>query len=335
MTKASGSKFNGLVFISLAICVGLAAVAFPVRPAVAQTASFDDVSPNAYYAADVEWLVAEGITTGIGPRLFGPNLPVTRGQAVTFLFRYSGNPTGIPGHGFSDVGPTDYFNDAVAWAFLFGITSGVDHSHFAPANPLTRGQLVTLLHRCAGVPGGSPDPGFSDVPASAFYAAAVAWAKAVGVTTGTTPTTFSPNQTVTRGQIASFLKRLHDARGGASCAGTPPDPALQPTVVGSSPPGTSEITILNASPETIRFSMGGPTPTVTLLNPCATCQTYSSTPPADACSRAGVISHKVTVGPGRYRIAFEATSGNIRPLFGEWLVGDGVAYEFCVIVTTT
>ena len=335
MVGAIRSKVSGWVFVGVAFCVVLAAAAFPVLPAQAQTASFDDVDPNAFYAADVEWLVAEGITTGVGPRQFGPDLPVTRGQAVTFLFRYSGEPTGVPGHGFSDVGPTDFFDGAVAWAFLFGITSGVDQSTFAAGNPLTRGQLVTLLHRCAAVPGGSPDPGFSDVPSSSFYAASVAWAKAVGVTTGTTPTTFSPDQTVTRGQIASFLKRLNDTRSGAPCAGTPPDPALQPTVVGSAPPGTTEITILNASPEVIRFSMGGPTPTVTRLDPCPTCQTYSSTPPADACTRAGVVSQKVTADPGRYRVAFEATSGTIRPLFGEWLLGDGIAYEFCVVVITS
>jgi len=40
----------------------------------------------------------------------------------------------------------------------------------------------------------------------------------------------------------------------------------------------------------------------------------------------------VTVDPGRYRIAFEAVSGNTKPLFADWLLGSGVAYEFCVII---
>lgn len=330
MTRRSRVSGWGIVTIVLALTAVV-----PVLPAVGQTPSFDDVDPDAYYAADVEWLVAEAITTGIGPRLFGPTLPVTRGQAVTFLFRYSGEPAGAPGHGFSDVGPGDYFHNAVAWAFLFGITTGFDQTHFAPGVTLTRGQLVTLLHRCAGLPGGSPDPGFTDVPPTAYYAAAVAWAKAVAVTTGTTPTTFSPDKTVTRGQIASFLKRLNDARGGAPCAGIPPDPAIQPIAVGSAVAGTADVRVINASPETIRFSMGGPTPTVTVLNPCPTCPTYSSTPPPDACTRAGIVSQKVTVVPGRYRIAFESTSGNVKPLFGEWLLGDAIAYDFCVIITTS
>ena len=331
-TGLGSSAIRSVGRMSAALALVVAAIASGAPPVHSQTSSFVDVDPDAFYAQDVEWLVNQGITTGIGPGLFGPELPVTRGQAVTFLFRYSGEPTGWPAHGFSDVGSSDFFNEAVKWAFLFGITSGVTPDLFAPGSSLTRGQLVTFLHRCAGVPEGSADPGFSDVSPTAFFAAAVAWAKAVGVTTGTTATTFSPDQTVTRGQIASFLKRLSDARGGAPCIGTPPDPALQPTVIGSAAPGTAEILVINAAPETLRFSMGGPTPTLEVLNPCPTCQTYLSIPPADACSRAGVVSKRVIVDPGRYRIAFEAVSGNTKPLFADWLLGSGVAYEFCVII---
>jgi hypothetical protein len=308
---------------------------FPVMPAHGQISSFADVDPNAFYAADVDWLVSQGITTGIGPGLYGPNLAVTRGQAATFLFNYSGKPTGSPAHGFSDVQPTDYFNKGVEWAFLYGITAGVDQARFAPNQPLTRGQMVTLLHRCAAAPGGSPDPGFSDVSPFAFYATAVAWAKQASVTAGTTATTFSPDQVVTRGQIASFLKRLSDARGGAPCVGAPPDPAIQPTVIGSTAGGTAVITIINAAPEALRFSMGGPTPTLEVINACPTCQVHAVTPPADACSRVGVVSKAVIVDPGRYRVVFEPVSGNTKPLFAEWLLGSGVAYEFCVIITET
>ena len=332
VVRTRGSRLNS---IGLAICMVLATMAIPVPAALGQTSSFTDVDPGAFYAEDVEWLVGQGITTGIGPGLFGPELPVTRGQAVTFLFRYSGQPTGAPAHGFADVGSGDFFNDAVAWAFLYGITSGVNRDLFAAGDPLTRGQMVTLLHRCVATPEGSPDPGFDDVSPSAFYATAVAWAKELGVTTGTGATTFSPNQTVTRGQIASFLKRLSDAIGGLPCTGTPPDPAIQPDIIGVAASGTADITIINASPESVRFSMGGPTPTVEVLAPCPTCETYVSTAPADACTRDGVVSRKMTVEPGRYRIAFESVSDNTKPLFAEWLLGDGIAYGFCVVIYTS
>jgi hypothetical protein len=322
---------SGWVRAGLAFCLVVAVMALGAAPAHGQT-SFTDVDPNAFYAQDVEWLVDQGITSGIGPGLFGPGLPVTRGQAVTFLFRYSGSPAGAPDHGFADVGPGDFFNEPVKWAFLFGITSGMTSDQFAPASSLTRGQMVTLLHACAGAPGGNPDPGFSDVGPTAFYSTAVAWAKAVGVTSGTSPTTFSPNQTVTRGQIATFLKRLSDGLGGIPCTGTPPDPAIQPTIIGSAPSGTAQVTIVNAAPETLRFSMGGPSPTLEVLDPCPTCQTYATTPPADACTRTGVVTKTVTIDPGRYRIAFEAVSGSAKPLFADWLLGSGYAYEFCVVI---
>jgi hypothetical protein len=317
---------------------GLAAllVAMAVPPmAAAQESSFEDVPPDAFYAQDVEWLVQQGITTGVAPGLFGPNLQVTRGQAVTFLYRYSGSPPGAPGHGFSDVGPTDFYDDPVKWAFLFGITSGISRSQFGPADPLTRAQMVVLLHRCAGIPAPTITGGFVDVPPSSFYADAVAWAKQVGVTSGTGPTTFSPSEPVTRGQIASFLRRLNDAVGGVPCVGTPPDPAIQPDVVGAAAPGTVSLTILNAAPETLRVSMGGPTPMVAVLEPCTTCPVYTVTPPADACTRTGVVTRTITVAPGRYRVAFEPLTGNVTPLFAEWLLDSGVAYEFCVVETTS
>ena len=319
-------------FLACSLLVGMTVFGVPQAPVEAQT--FSDVDAAAYYAQDVEWLVGNGITTGIGPGLFGPDLAVTRGQAVTFLFRYSGTPSGAPDHGFSDVNVGDYFDTPVRWAFLYGITAGVTPDLFGPGSPLTRSQMVTLLYRCAGVPDAPIPAGFVDVAPSAFYADAVAWAKAAGITTGTSATVFSPNQVVTRGQIASFLRRMSDALAGAPCVGTPPDPAIQPDIVGSAAAGTSLVTILNAAPEKLRFSMGGPTPTVSVLELCFGCQVYTS-PPPDACTKPGVVTETVSVQPGRYRVAFEAITGGAAPLFAEWLLSDGVSYEFCVVITSS
>jgi hypothetical protein len=312
--------------------LGCILLAGAVPPVLGQTPSFDDVDPAAFYAQDVEWLVARGITTGVAPRQFGPELPVTRGQAATFLYRYSGQPVGMPAHGFVDVSAGDYYDSAVRWAFLYGITSGVTSTQFGPGGVLNRSQLVTMLHRCAGTPGGSPDPGFTDVDPAAFYAEAVAWARQTGVTTGTGPTTFSPGQSVTRGQIASFMRRMSDTLGGGACIGVPPDPAIQPDVLGPAPTGTVEITILNAAPEPLRFSMGGPVPIVTTLDACPTCTVYSSSPPPGACDLDGVVSKTVTATPGRYRVVFEPLTGGTKPLFAEWLLEGGTAYGFCVVV---
>jgi hypothetical protein len=68
---------------------------------------FEDVPPDAFYADAVAWAVAKGITTGLGgPNQFGPDVVATRSQALTFLWRYVGEPTGFPPSEFEDVPPT-------------------------------------------------------------------------------------------------------------------------------------------------------------------------------------------------------------------------------------
>ena len=168
---------------------------------------FSDVPASAFYADAVAWLKAEGITTGTSATTFSPNDTVTRGQMAAFLFRLAGEPGGSPAHGFSDVPASAFYADAVAWLKAEGITTGTSATTFSPNDTVTRGQMAAFLFRLAGEPGGSPAHGFSDVPASAFYAEAVKWLKAEGITTGTSPTTFSPGDAVTRGQMAAFLYR--------------------------------------------------------------------------------------------------------------------------------
>ena len=100
---------------------------------------------------------------------------------------------------------------AVLWALEKNITKGLSTTKFGPDEGCTRGQVVTFLHRFAGTPapGGDENP-FSDVKKGAFYYDAVLWAVEKEVTKGTSPTTFSPEQTCTRGQIVTFLYRAVD-----------------------------------------------------------------------------------------------------------------------------
>ncbi len=107
---------------------------------------------------------------------------------------------------FTDV-PTDaYFRDAVEWAVGEGITGGTSATTFSPYNVCTRAQAVTFLWRADGSPKpeNSRNP-FTDVKAGSYYYDAVLWAVEQGITSGTTPTTFSPDATCTRGQIVTFL----------------------------------------------------------------------------------------------------------------------------------
>ena len=108
---------------------------------------------------------------------------------------------------FYDVPNGAYFYEAVKWAVENGITTGVGNDLFAPEQPCTRAQIVTFLWRAAGSPEPKAASSFTDVPASAYYAKAVAWAVENGITNGMTETTFAPDATCTRGQSVTFLYR--------------------------------------------------------------------------------------------------------------------------------
>ena len=108
---------------------------------------------------------------------------------------------------FYDVPNDAYFYEAVKWAVKNGITTGVGNDLFAPEQPCTRAQIVTFLWRAAGSPEPKTMSSFTDVPASAYYAKAVAWAVENGITNGMTATMFAPDATCTRGQSVTFLHR--------------------------------------------------------------------------------------------------------------------------------
>lgn len=118
--------------------------------------------------------------------------------------KQSGNP-------FIDVADHAYYYDAVLWAVGKGITNGTSATTFSPDGICTRAQTVTFLWRAMGSP--EPDDAscpFTDVSQDAYYYKAVLWAAEKGITIGTSSTTFSPNDTVTRGQTVAFLWRTAD-----------------------------------------------------------------------------------------------------------------------------
>ena len=108
---------------------------------------------------------------------------------------------------FADVPANAYFADAVKWAVDKDVTNGLTDTMFGPYESCTRTQIVTFLWRAAGSPEPRTASSFTDVPASAYYAKAVAWAIENGITNGMTETTFAPNATCTRGQSVTFLYR--------------------------------------------------------------------------------------------------------------------------------
>ena len=171
---------------------------------------FYDVPNNAYFYEAVKWAVKNGITTGVGNNLFAPEQPCTRAQIVTFLWRAAGSPEPKgAASGMTDVVSGSYYEKAVAWAIENGITTGTTTSTFSPDATCTRAQAVTFLARALKAKAASAAE-FSDVPTGSYFADAVAWAAANGVTEGIGGGLFGSDNDCTRGQIVTFLYRAYN-----------------------------------------------------------------------------------------------------------------------------
>ena len=168
---------------------------------------FVDVRQDRFESA-ILWAYYNGITTGTTATTFSPENTCTRKQIVTFLWRYMGQPiASFNTNPFTDV-PQDRFYNAITWAYKGNITTGTTATTFSPEAPCTRKQIVTFLWRAAG----APEPAsyvnpFVDVKQDKFEKA-ILWAYYKGITTGTTDTTFSPEEPCTRKQIVTFLWRF-------------------------------------------------------------------------------------------------------------------------------
>ena len=113
---------------------------------------------------------------------------------------------------FTDLDPNGWYHDGVNYMIENGMMNGVGNGMFEPNGSVTRAMLVTILYRQAGSPSvdGKTNP-FIDVKPNKYYTNAVIWAFHNGIVNGTTPTTFEPEEPVTREQIATILYRREGA----------------------------------------------------------------------------------------------------------------------------
>ncbi len=163
---------------------------------------FTDIG-GSIFVNDILWLYDAGITTGCSATTFCPDAPVTRGQMAAFLDRALSLPTTS----------TDYFTDDEGSLFetdinrlaAAGITTGCSATTYCPDADVTRGQMAAYLDRALSLPTTSTDY-FTDDEGSLFETDINRLA-AAGITTGCSPTTYCPNEYVTRGQMAAFLHR--------------------------------------------------------------------------------------------------------------------------------
>ena len=174
----------------------------------AKQTGFVDVPADAYYAAPIEWAVSAGIAEGKDAAHFRPDMGATRAQVVTYLWRMAGSPVVNYAMNMTDVPADAYYAEAVRWALANGVTKGMTDTTFSPDKTCTRAQIVALLARYNGVADANAETQFADAKESAYYAAAVNWAVAEGITQGKSATRFAPNAVCTRAQIVTFLYRM-------------------------------------------------------------------------------------------------------------------------------
>ena len=184
-------------------------------------AGYGDVAEDRYYTEPVQWSVDNDITD-ISGNCFAPDAPVSRGETAVYFWNAEGQPSAAA-HSFRDI-RVQAQDDAVSWMAAAGITTGTSQTTFSPDKTLTRAELAAFLYRLAGQPTTGAHP-FDDV-FRGWQHAPVAWLATTGITTGTSPTTFSPNKTLTRADLLTFLYRY---QGEPDVTVDPDSPICDPT----------------------------------------------------------------------------------------------------------
>lgn len=172
---------------------------------------FDDVAASAWYAPGVDYVKYGRLMYGTGNNLFQPDAQMTRAMFVQVLYALEGSPS-VSGLScpLTDAGGS-WYTDAVIWAYNAGVAAGVSTTEFAPNEPLTREQMVTMLYgyanRSEQLTGdaGALSPYQDQANVSAWAREAMVWAVSTGIVCGTSPTTLSPQKIGTRAEVATVV----------------------------------------------------------------------------------------------------------------------------------
>ncbi len=161
---------------------------------VTDSLPFTDVASSQWYYDGVHYVWTNGMMEGTSATTFNPNGTMSRAMFWAVLARIDGQT----------VTGTNWANTARSWAVANGVSDGTD-----PNGLVTREQMVTMLWRYIGEPGGSYNLGvFSDGSTVSSYAGtAMRWAISNGIIEGVGGSTLSPRGTATRAQCATIFMR--------------------------------------------------------------------------------------------------------------------------------
>ena len=172
---------------------------------------FADVNTAMWYHKAVDYVLMNGIMSGMGGNTFQPNGNLSRAMMVQILYNMEGKPAVVGQSTFEDVSDGDWYHDAIVWANANGIVNGLSHTAFGPNGNITREQMVAILYRYAQYKGldisaRTPLTAYADdEKISAWAKENVAWGVAVGLISGTGNNKLDPNGNATRAQIAQVM----------------------------------------------------------------------------------------------------------------------------------
>ncbi|MDG2028888.1 MAG: S-layer homology domain-containing protein [Acidimicrobiales bacterium] len=177
---------------------------------------FTDVDPGSFAKDDIPCIYGLAVTTGTSPAEYSPDDFVTREQMAAFMARLYRKLTGEEcsggAHPFTDIDAGSFAKDDIPCIFGLGMTTGTSPTLYSPDDFVTREQMAAFVARLyrlvtdAGCSGGAHP--FTDIDAGSFAKDDIPCIFGVGITTGTSPTLYSPDDFVTREQMAAFMARF-------------------------------------------------------------------------------------------------------------------------------
>lgn len=190
------------------------AFSLPLSSSAADKQVFKDVPPTKHFAEAVNELAERNIIGGYPDGTFKPSNSITRGQAAAIIAKMIKLDTNnVKNPNFKDVSTANGYYKAIAAMAEKGIIGGYGDGRYGPNDPIKRGQMASILVKAFDLPRDKDvsNP-FKDVLGNSSHANNIMIIYKLGITTGTTPSTFSPNAAITRGQAAKMIKTTEDVK---------------------------------------------------------------------------------------------------------------------------
>lgn len=196
--------------------------------------TYTDVPAGAWYAEAVYYCLNRGLMNGVSTAelIFAPGAEMTRATLATVLYRIEGEPAVPADNPFRDVQADSWYTDAVLWANGTQVMRGYGNGLFGTDDPVTREQMVTILHRYAGSPAPSGTAaGYDDQDKVAEWALdAVVWSQAGQIAHTDSEGIFAPQVNALRCEIAWALMQYAKSLPEPEPSPEPsPEPTPEPT----------------------------------------------------------------------------------------------------------